>query len=35
MCQIAVGFERIGAADAGRCGSGRNEGRADGRTEEG
>jgi hypothetical protein len=35
MCEIAVAFEHLGPAAAGSCGSGRNEGRVDGRREEG
>jgi hypothetical protein len=34
VCEIAIGFERVGAADAGKCGSGCNERRIDGRREE-
>jgi hypothetical protein len=35
MWEIAVGFERIGAADAPGAAAARNEGRVDGRREEG
>jgi len=33
--KIALDFERIGAVYASKCGSGRNQRRGDGRTEEG